>query len=149
MNTLTDKIFQLNSPYNNPYQGKAPKWLFVCSAGILRSATSATLASRDYGANARAAGSMHYALVPISGNLIAWADKIFFVNKENYDVTFSQFKDHEHFMDMLRRKSDCWDIPDQYPYMHEELQGFIKEKLDAYVAANPLANLLPNKFVGM
>lgn len=42
--TLTDKIFQLTTPYDNPYQGKTPRWLFVCSAGLLRSPTGAAVA---------------------------------------------------------------------------------------------------------
>ena len=54
--TLTNKIFLLNAPYDNPYQGDRRRILFVCSAGLLRSPTGAHVGSvRGY--NTRAAGS--------------------------------------------------------------------------------------------
>ena len=53
--TMTQMIFNSKSPYDNPYQGSDTKVLFVCSAGILRSATAARIYAKKY--NTRAAGS--------------------------------------------------------------------------------------------
>ena len=71
--TLTEAMFETSCPYNNPYQGKDKRVLFVCSAGLLRSATAARIYASKY--NTRAAGSANYALVPVSDELIAWADE--------------------------------------------------------------------------
>jgi hypothetical protein len=40
---------KLSCPYNNPYQGEYFKALFVCSAGLLRSATAANLFAKKGG----------------------------------------------------------------------------------------------------
>ncbi|HET8686145.1 MAG TPA: hypothetical protein VFM18_05700, partial [Methanosarcina sp.] len=83
METKTESIFKLTAPYSNPYQGNDKRILFVCSAGILRSATAANLFAKK-GHNTRCCGSESYALIPFSENLKAWAHKIFFVNEYNY-----------------------------------------------------------------
>ena len=60
MKTKTEEIFELSAPYNNPYQGTDKKLLFVCSAGLLRSATAANLFAKK-GYNTRGCGSAEYA----------------------------------------------------------------------------------------
>lgn len=87
----TDQIFMLSAPYDNPEQGREAKLLFVCSAGLLRSATAAHQWAIK-GFNTRACGTHEYALIPLSVNLIAWADHIFFVNEENYQQATRTFK---------------------------------------------------------
>jgi predicted protein tyrosine phosphatase len=122
-------IFQTTAPYNNPYQGKQPRWLFVCSAGLLRSPTGATMAAQ-YGINARAAGSsLEYALVPVSANLIRWADKIVFVNCENYNETLENFEDYNILQLEINQKAVVLDVPDNYNYMNPELQQVFKTQL--------------------
>lgn len=126
--TKTQEIFELSAPYDNIYQGKTHRALFVCSAGLLRSATSATIGSQ-LGLNARAAGSKHYALVPVSVNLIAWAHTIYFVNEENYlDVKDTFFGDAETTT-WLINKAVVWDIPDNYSYMQPELVEIVTNLL--------------------
>jgi protein-tyrosine phosphatase len=114
METLTQKIFQAKSPWNNPYQGQDKKVLFVCSAGILRSATAARIYAKKY--NTRAAGSESYALVPVTNDLLLWANKIVFVNEENYQSVKQYFD-----LDAYNKDIVILDIPDQYPHMHPEL----------------------------
>ena len=93
--TKNDAIFKTTAPYSNHYQGSDPRWLFVCSAGLLRSPTGAALAIRK-GINARSCGSeVDLALIPISANLVMWAQKIVFVNKENYQESLELFKDKQ------------------------------------------------------
>ena len=126
--TLNDKIFQLNAPYKNPYQGQSPRWLFVCSAGLLRSPTAAAVAIK-HGINARACGSNpNYALVPLSVNLIMWAEKIFFVNEQNFDQAVQNFRS-AGYDDDIREKAVVWDIPDVYSYGDPELVELITQKL--------------------
>ena len=127
--TKNAAIFKTNAPYNNIYQGAADRWLFVCSAGLLRSPTGATMAAQ-YGINARSCGSnFNYALVPCSANLINWADKIIFVNKENLWQLEENFLGHKDLLDQLERKQIVLNIPDNFEYMDKTLQRMFREEL--------------------
>jgi predicted protein tyrosine phosphatase len=124
MTNLTESIFQTTAPYNNRYQNfkQFPRYLFVCSAGLLRSATGANLYAKK-GYNTRNAGTHDYALIPLSANLIAWADKIIFVNEENYEQALLTFNDHMPSNEKLRDKSVTLTlyIPDDYAYNDPQL----------------------------
>lgn len=119
--TKTEQIFELSSPYNNPYQGPTPRYLFVCSVGLLRSPTAAHLAAK-LGYNSRSCGSdIDNALVPISVNLIYWAHKIVFLNKKNYKESVKMFFGDSYTQDLLKSKSIIWNINDDYDYMNPHL----------------------------
>lgn len=120
--TLTDLIFKSTAPFDNPYQGRDKKVLFICSAGILRSATAARIYADKY--NTRCAGSAEYALIPVSANLIVWADEIVFVNKENYDQVKINFPAIDEKNIILL------DIPDQYEHMNPDLIRVFKEQYE-------------------
>ena len=128
MKTKTEEIFETTAPYNNFLQGDYVRALFVCSAGLLRSATAATLGSQ-YGMNTRNCGSSEYALIPLSANLICWADKIFFVNAENYLSAIETFGSSLELSSLLQDKAVVWDIPDNYNYMQPELVEIIEKLL--------------------
>lgn len=130
MTTLTKSIFELTCPYANTYQGTRKRFLFVCSAGMLRSPTAAAVATR-LGHNARSCGSSPYALIPLTANLIAWADKIYFVNEENYAEAKDNFSNHSVSLEELATKSTVWDIPDIYEYMHPDLVATLHNLLDS------------------
>ena len=100
---------------SNPYQGTDKKVLFVCSMGILRSATGARIYSDKY--NTRCCGSWGDALIPITPLLIAWANEIVFVNHANYENAVSEFG-ADVFDDVY---TVVLDIPDSYPHMDIEL----------------------------
>jgi len=119
--TKNYEIFNLSAPYANPYQGSAERWLFVCSAGLLRSPTGTAIAIQK-GKNARSCGShVSYALIPISANLIYWADKICFVSKKNYERTLKVFDCDQDLCYEIEDKKIVLDIKDQYEYMQPEL----------------------------
>lgn len=126
--TLTDQIYELSSPYDNCYQGNFKRLLFVCSAGILRSPTGATVGAQ-MGFNTRSCGSHSYALIPISVNLIHWAQKIFFVNEENYLASIDRFFGDMETTNMLKNKSVVLDIEDQFNYMDPVLVEIFKKVL--------------------
>ena len=136
MHKLTDEIFQLTAPYNNHYQGRNRRWLFVCSAGLLRSPTAAQIATK-YAINARSSGTSEYALIPLSVNLLEWAHKIVFMGQDNFDeaiATFSQLDSkngNRYYEDTIREKSSIWHIPDKYEYMSADLITLIEDKLNA------------------
>lgn len=118
--TKNAEIFKLTAPYANPYQGAYPRVLFVCSAGLLRSATGATVGSK-LGYNTRNCGSEHYALIPLSVNLLAWAQKIYFVNEYNLLSAIQTFEHDTKVLDMLEAKSVTLDLEDCYDYMDPRL----------------------------
>ena len=128
--TKNAEIFKTTAPYNNYSQGSAPRWLFVCSAGLLRSPTGAALAIRK-GLNARSCGSaVDYALIPISANLIMWAEKIVFVNEENYHESLELFKDHQMLHKLLTLRSLVLDIPDIYNFNESDLIIEFERQID-------------------
>lgn len=131
--TLSDKIRNCrDGVVRNPYQGTDKKVVFVCSMGILRSATGARLYACKY--NTRAAGTWKDALVPLSDTLIAWSDELVFVNDYNYQQVKKWFQDNNsNLHDIANVK--VLDIPDAYEHMHEKLiQAFLEqyEPLDSY-----------------
>lgn len=121
--TYTEAIFESKSPWNNPYQGKDKRVLFVCSAGLLRSATAARIYAQKY--NTRAAGSSEYALIPVTSDLLLWATEVVFVNKENYEAVTKRFN-LEDFPCLVK----VLDIPDQYEHMHPQLIEAFKEQYE-------------------
>lgn len=111
----------------NPYQGTDKKVVFVCSMGILRSATAARIYAHKY--NTRTAGTWPDALIPLSPILIAWADELVFVNKENYE----QFKRHLDDDEALGEMNiKVLDIPDSHPHMHPELIKEFKKQYEDF-----------------
>lgn len=127
--TKNAAIFKTTAPYRNPYQGSSDRWLFVCSAGLLRSPTGATMAAQR-GINARSCGSnFNYALVPCSANLIAWAERIIFVNPENLEQLEYNFLEHQHLLDQIEEKATVLNIPDNYEYMDPQLQKHFEDQL--------------------
>jgi predicted protein tyrosine phosphatase len=117
--SLSDQIRQCRQGVvNNPYQGSDKRVLFVCSMGILRSATAARIYGNRY--NTRSAGSWHDALIPLSNNLLSWADEIVFVNRHNYEQVQKYMRDENMDLDS-NFNVKVLDIPDMYPHMHQEL----------------------------
>lgn len=112
----------------NPYQGTDKKVVFVCSMGILRSATGARLYAHKY--NTRTAGTWADALVPLTPILIEWADEIVFVNQENATMIFAQLDPDEYIR--VKEKSKILDIPDKYPHMHPNLIKAFQEQYEDF-----------------
>jgi predicted protein tyrosine phosphatase len=119
--TLTEIIYKTFSPYNNPYQGSDEKVVFICSAGILRSATMARMYAATH--NTRCCGSAPYALIPLSNDLLAWADKIVFVHPDNMHQASETYD-----FDSFNKPVYVLNIPDEYAHMDETLVSIIKEQ---------------------
>ena len=128
MDTKTKQISEANAPYSSACQGAYHRALFVCSAGMLRSATAAVVGD-SLGMNTRACGSESYALIPLSANLILWADTIYFVNEYNYYGALQVFGDYAALDFDLRRKAVVWDIEDVYDYRDPKLVQILTKLL--------------------
>lgn len=126
MTTLSEKIQQCKAGViDNPYQGEDKKVVFVCSAGILRSATAARIYAHKY--NTRSAGSEDYALIPLTEQLLLWADEVVFVNKFNYQRIndLVDFKEFDCIVKVL-------DIPDEHEHMAPELIQAFKDQYEDF-----------------
>lgn len=75
---MTDFTMNRLDNARNEFQGEYKRVLCVCSAGLLRSPTTAVvLSSEPYNFNTRAAGLVReFALVPVDKVLLFWADEI-------------------------------------------------------------------------
>lgn len=114
MTTLSDKIKESRfGAVHNPYQGDDKKVLFVCSMGILRSATGARIYGHKY--NTRSAGTyVDEALIPLTQTLLDWANEVVFVNPENYAGAIKLGLRLPDNIKVLK-------IPDQYPHMDDAI----------------------------
>lgn len=113
----------MNRLYNckNPYQGNSKKVLCVCSAGLLRSPTTAlVLAQEPYNYNTRAVGLHDYALIPIDDVLIEWADEIVVMDKGQKSLILDRFK--------TTKPIKVLEIPDNFEYRNDDLIKLIKER---------------------
>lgn len=129
MTTLSDNIRQARyGAVANPYQGSDKKVLFVCSMGILRSATGARIYAHKY--NTRSAGTYDEALIQVTPMLVMWADQIVFVNEHNYNHLHAIWKDDPEMLMIVDDKSTILDIPDQYEHMHPELIKAFEEQYE-------------------
>lgn len=113
--TLSEQIRQARyGAVRNPFQGDDKKVLFVCSMGILRSATGSRIYGHKY--NTRSAGTHPEALTVLTKLQLMWADEIVFVNKENFDEA-----DRVHDLSDMMPKIKVLHIPDQFEHMHPEI----------------------------
>ena len=117
-------------PTKNIYQGDAPRILFVCTMGLLRSATMATMAAQR-GINARCCGMDASALIPITETLIEWADEIVFADAGHKAAALERFPD----WDVVKR-ARVWSVPDVYEYMNPALVKILTLKFDALPGAS-------------
>ena len=73
--------------YSNSYQGDYKRVLTVCSANMLRSPTIAlVLSAEPYNYNTRSAGTADFALIPVTNDLLMWADEIVCADSEHTKV---------------------------------------------------------------
>ena len=107
---------------NNPFQKNYPKWLFICSAGMLRSATAAHLFAGE-GINTRCAGTEEYAVQPIHENTILWADYIFVMEQIHVGQLNKKFYPQPYIV---------LNIPDKYEYNSPELKDLLRKKIDEW-----------------
>jgi predicted protein tyrosine phosphatase len=115
----------------NPYQGRYKRVLAICSAGLLRSPTTALVLSQPpFSYNTRSAGIDSYALIPVDKVLLHWADEIVCVEQSITD----KLRDRPGVLgDEIESKIVTLDIPDQYPYRSDVLQLIIKEQYTKYL----------------
>ena len=95
-------------------QGANLRWLFVDERGVIASATGQLMAAR-VNINARCCGAnVMQALVPISLQLVNWAQRIIIIDQANYDRITELFADFPNELAMLQAKSTTIVAPDTF-----------------------------------
>ena len=105
------------------------KLLFICSQNRLRSPTAEQVFSLHQHLETASAGTNHDAEIPLSAELVEWADLIFVMEKAHLNKLRSKFKRH------LRghQRVVCLDIPDDYDYMDPALVKLLQAKVGRYL----------------
>ena len=102
--------------------------LFVCSECRLRSPTAEEVFSGYEGIRALAAGTNSDAEVPLSGDLIEWADIILVMENTHRNKVAKKFKG------LLKgRKLVVLGIPDNYERMQPELIQLLNAKVTRHI----------------
>jgi len=110
--------------YSNQFQGDYKRVLTVCSAGILRSATAAhVLCQKPFNFNTRNVGTAPYALIPLTDDLILWADEVVCMENEHKVHVMNKMMDMDLYKPIF-----VLDIEDIYEYRNPKLVKLIKER---------------------
>lgn len=116
--------YNRRSVIENHYQGKYKRVLCVCSAGVLRSPTTACVLSMEpFDCNTRAAGTEGYALVRVDEALLRWSQEVVCMTRDHADKVGTQLEVYR-----IKRTVHCLDIPDDYRYRDPELVKMITER---------------------
>ncbi len=90
----------------------------------MRSPTAEAVFSEYEGLEADSAGLDRYAEVPISTEVIEWADIIFVMEKSHKNKLSNNFQPF-----LKGKKIICLDIPDEYEFMEAALIDLLKQKV--------------------
>jgi predicted protein tyrosine phosphatase len=105
------------------------KVLFVCSANVDRSPTAEKIYRREPSLNVRSAGTLSYARVPVSAELIEWADCVCVMQPSHLRSIGENFPEASRGKELV-----CLDVPDVHRYMSAALVSAIREKMDPLIA---------------
>jgi predicted protein tyrosine phosphatase len=104
------------------------KLLFVCSQNRLRSPTAEHHFSLLEGIETVSAGTNRSAEVPLSAELVEWADIIFCMERLHTDRLRQRFG-----RQIGSRRVICLDIPDRYEYMDPGLIEVLERKVSPHL----------------
>jgi predicted protein tyrosine phosphatase len=106
------------------------KLLFICSQNRLRSPTAEQVFAALDGVETASAGLNNDAEVPVSPELLEWADLIFVMEKAHRNKLSKKFK-----ASLGGKRVICLDIPDEYEYLDPELVVLLKARVMRYLPA--------------
>lgn len=102
--------------------------LFICDANRLRSPTAETIFSASTNIEVKSAGLAAQATVPVTTELLEWADVIFVMEKRHRNIIQSRFRE------IYRRKRIiCLYIPDDFEFMDPSLVELLEERVTPYL----------------
>lgn len=98
--------------------------LFLCSQNRLRSPTAEQVFADWPGIVVQSAGLNPEAEVPLSPELLQWAELIFVMEKSHRSKLAKKFRAH-----LNGKRVVCLDIPDEYDYMAPSLVQLLRQKV--------------------
>ena len=102
--------------------------LFVCSQNRLRSPTAEHVFATYAGVETLSAGLNVGADVPLSEELVRWADMVFVMEKRHREKLSREFRQA-----LGGTRVVCLDIPDIYEYMDPELVALLEKRVTPYL----------------
>ena len=112
--------------HSNSFQGDYKRVLTVCSANMLRSPTMAVVLSMPpYDYNTRSAGTHSFALIPVTEDLLMWADEIVCADTEHALIIRDKLMEYQLDKPIVNLR-----IPDIYEYRNPELIMMIRRRYD-------------------
>ena len=140
---MTDFTMNKLANVHNRYQGDYKRVLFLCSAGLLRSATAASVfSSPPFNWNTRNAGvTKEYALIDVSLPLLEWAQEIYLMEPAHLKAVIEYCNEaglDEHEVKRYVTKCRVLDVQDNYRYRDPALVKELK-------AAMKLVSVIPLK----
>ena len=102
--------------------------LFVCSQNRLRSPTAEHVFAAHSGVETLSAGLNVGADVPLSDELLRWADVVFVMEKRHREKLSREFRPA-----LGGTRVICLDIPDIYEYMDPELVALLEKRVTPYL----------------
>ena len=103
-------------------------WLFVCSRNRLRSPTDETMCGDLPDTETASPGTGPDADNPLTGELIAWADTIFAMERVHRTRVQWRFRRH-----LSGKRVVCLDIPDDYTCMDPALMALLTKRMARFV----------------
>lgn len=101
--------------------------LFVCSQNKLRSPTAEQIFCEVPGFEVLSAGTNNSAAVPLSVDLVEWADRIFVMEKAHKNKVQKKYRQH-----LKGKRVVSLEIPDEYEFMDPDLIRLLKERLGRF-----------------
>lgn len=106
--------------------------LFVCTQNRLRSPTAEQVFADWPGVETASAGLGNEAAVPVSPELLQWADIVFVMEPAHRTRLAQRFQAH-----LRRARVVCLGIPDDYDYLQPELVELLKRKVTPFLRSLP------------
>lgn len=101
--------------------------LFICSQNRLRSPTAEQVFSNRPGFEVASAGLNPGASVPVSPELLQWADTIFVMESAHRNKLSTKFRAY-----LKSKHIICLDIPDEFEYMDPLLVRLLEAKVGPF-----------------
>lgn len=102
--------------------------LFICSRNKLRSPTAEQVFSQEPGLDVLSAGTDRDAEVPVTPELIEWADRIFVMERTHRTKLQQRYKTH-----LDGKRIVCLGIPDDYAFMDPALIALLERKVRPFL----------------
>ena len=102
--------------------------MFICGKNTWRSPTAENISADHPGVSCASAGLSHDAEVPVSAELIEWADLIFVMEKAHKARLSARFRPQ-----LSGKRVVCLGIPDNYQFMQPALVNLLRMKVTPHL----------------